>query len=223
MKKLFLALLTFILFSSINFAQPALAPKAVIAAEAVSIVYIGLENPINVSVPGYQFDQIELKTDFGLLTKKDGQYFLSVNDSKQKIRKLTISVFIKEDLKLTPAGKKEFNILRVPNPTPVLNGYAGGEIRQAKLKDMDSVYVDMDWFYYRDILFQVTSFEIIIQKKDNTNTSYQHKGTQLSQEVKEVIYGLEAGSVIIVSRIFADIATKGNRQLPGSIVLSVIE
>ena len=133
------------------------------------------------------------------------------------------SVFIKEDLKLTPAGKKEFNILRVPNPTPVLNGYAGGEIRQTKLKDMDSVYVDMDWFYYRDILFQVTSFEIIIQKTDNTSTSYQHKGTQLSQEVKEVIYELEAGSVIIVSRIFADIATKGNRQLPGSIVLSVIE
>ncbi|MFC2113755.1 GldM family protein [Bacteroidota bacterium] len=217
------SLLAILFLAFVGYSQSDMVPRAVISIDEVSLVYIGLPNPISVAVPGYQLDQLELKTDLGELTFKDGHYYLSVPDTRNERNSLTISVFVKNGPELIPAGSKVFKILKVPSPMSAINGYTSGEIPLAKLKDLDLVHVIMECFNYDGFNCSVTSFQLVTQPKDGPAESMSSKGNVLQGLMKQKINELKAGDMIIIANIFADCSLIGNKQMPGSIVLTVVE
>lgn len=97
-------------------AQPAQrTPDISIELSKMNVLYVGIENPIEVFYPGLAATEYRLQTDKGLLLNKgNGKFSLKVNDPGQ----VTLSVWVAG----TQVTKQVFRAKRIPNPVPALGG-----------------------------------------------------------------------------------------------------
>jgi len=101
-------------------------PSAVISPTKMNVLYIGVDNPISVSVSGFSDDKVTPHLSQGSLRRvKPGQYIARV----KKAGKAVISVSVKDDKGNSKSmGKQDFRVKRVPDPVPKVNKQKGGSI-----------------------------------------------------------------------------------------------
>jgi gliding motility-associated protein GldM len=188
-----------------EFTYTAVKPNAVVSPTKMNVFYIGVDNPVSISVAGSAPDKIEasLTGATGSLTRVKGGDFIAKVTAGSKC---TIPVSVKKlDGKGTSSmGAPEFRIKRIPDPTPMLLGKRNGEaISLGELKSAGYISAVLENFDFQ-ANFSILSFEFGANIGGMYKTA-QVNGNKFDGAVSALLNQVKPGARIF----FSDIKAKG--------------
>jgi gliding motility-associated protein GldM len=203
MKKLFVILVAFMAVTAGVFAQSQVA----ISPVKLNVLYLGVDNPLNIAVPGVPAEKISVTINQGTINKVSGIEYIA-RPSNTEVA--TIDVFAEMDGENRKVGSMEFRVFMVPSPTPKVAGQNGGVIDRNALASQQGVTADLGDFLF-DKIFEVTQFTIGISTPQG-DLSARSNSSEFTTAQKEIISSLDSGSRIFFSDIRAR-STTGVRVL----------
>jgi len=195
----------------------ALKPLAVISATKMNVVYIGLENPISVSVPGVSAREVQVTCSSGGTLKKDkqdGTYLLTVGGSEKEVT-ITANVNGKT------MGFQKYRVRPIPKPMPQLGSiaqsgsYSAGEIRAANF-----VITALKDFAFEGVNFTTLRWTLIYQPKRGDGKFAPGQGTNITGEAKALLNLAKPGDTYTLTGVSAQ-GPAGAVQLPSSLTVTV--
>ena len=181
------------------------AKTAVVSPTNMNILYLEVDNPLKISVPGYTAGEITAVINNGKISpikKTLGEY--TARPSKKG--KALVTLYANVDGKRTKMGDMEFRVKEVPPPKAEVTGAkningsmiidkmmmvnAGGVL--ARLKDFDFKGVR-----YTVVSFRLTGVYKGEQMKEET------RGPQFSNNMINIIKNVKSGNTITISNIKA--------------------
>lgn len=191
-------------------------PTLVVSPTAMNVFYRGLDNPVEVSVPGVPTEQLNVNISNG--AKSSGKGKFTVKPGKGK----TCVVSVSADLNGTNKsfGKMEFRVKNVPDPKPYFAGITGsGNVQLKKLKAAQGVLAKMENFEF-DLKFNVISFVMSATVKGKV-VDQKSNGGRVTGNMKTLINSMRPGSKLYIEKIKARGPDGSVRDL-GTVVLKVI-
>lgn len=187
-----------------EFEYMAIKPAAVVSPTSMNVFYIGVDNPVSISVPGSDPTKIEasLVGAPGKLVKvSNGNYMVTVSSGT----KCTIPVSVKNSAgKASPMGAPEFRVKRIPDPTPMLLGKKSGEaLSLGELKSAGYLSAVLENFDFK-ANFSIMSFEFGANIGGFYKTA-QVNGNRFDSSVEALLNQVKPGGKIF----FSDIRAKG--------------
>ena len=117
--------MTFYTYANYEVAKPSL----VVSPTKMNVFYKGVDNPVDVSVPGFSADKIKPSISNGSITRASGGGYI-VKVSKGTTANISVTAEL-PDGGTKRLGPAEFRVKSVPNPTPY---FAGKSIGDDKVK-----------------------------------------------------------------------------------------
>ncbi len=195
------------------------APKAVVVSPTkMNVLYIGVENPMEISVPGVSLNDVSANLDgAGTLSKNpDGSYTATVT----AVGKCHINVNAKLEGKVTPMGDKEFRIKRIPDPIPTLGGkLRGGNTQAGSIKAQSGIVPLLENFDF-EARFNVVSFEMVFSSKGEIFKE-ETTGPLFSVKMKNFLDRAKPKDIIFIDEIKVVGPDKQPRKL-GQIAFTII-
>jgi gliding motility-associated protein GldM len=200
----------------------AMKPMAVISATELNVVYVGLDNPISVSVPGYSSSQIKVSTSGGTLVPGPtrGTYLVKVDQSTG--REITISASVKdENGRVKEMGQQKYRVRKVSKPLPALGSIeASGSVSAGQLAATQYILAPLKDFIYQNIKYTTAEYTIVYIPKGNTGKAYKGYSAAITPEIKSVFRNARTGDRIILAQVRVD-GPSGRETLPASLTLEV--
>jgi len=188
-------------------------PSSVVSADQMNVFYIGVDNPVSISVPGVSSDQVfPNPSGSGLTlrpdpTKGKGHYIATVTTPGKAT--IDVSATTSENKK-TPMGKFEFRVKTVPNPVATIsNKFREGKIDKNILKAGVLIPI-MDNFDF-NLFFETVSFTMTIMTPTNLISENQN-GPTLSEKMKDYISKAKPGTKVY----FENIKARMKSNTPGA-------
>jgi gliding motility-associated protein GldM len=183
----------------------------------MNVFYIGVENPVSISVPGYGSDKITASISSGSISGSNGKYIVKVTT----VGKTNVTVSAKgDDGKPKSFPPKEFRIKRVPDPIAKVGNSSGGKVPAAQFKVQRGVLAVLENFDF-ELKFNVIGFEMTYAAKRQDLVSKVAKGPSFTPEMLDYLQKAKPGDTFY----FDDIRVQGpdgaTRKLP-SIVFQLI-
>jgi beta-lactamase regulating signal transducer with metallopeptidase domain len=198
------------------------APKVVtaVALTKANVVYIGIENPVNISVSGFAANAIEVAIDNGTIAGESGEYVI------KPVRPGKTLITVKAGGKTV--RETEFRAKFLPPPVVALtptpgssNLVKGGRILKEELIKAGGVIVTVENADI-DIQFKVLSFSLnVITNNNEQGTSAVSISDKFSANQVKLIQSLKKDQRIIIDDITAAGPDGKPRKLPMSIVFTM--
>jgi len=183
-------------------------PTATVSADKMNVFYIGVDNPVTISVPGVPNDKVRPSMSAGTLTPKgQGQYIVKVTT----IGETTVNVAAEIGGKLQSMGSKKFRVKRVPDPVAYIGGVKSGTINKNVLAASKMIVAKLDNFDF-ELTFIVTSYTFLINIKGDIIPT-PGAGNMLTADMLKKISSASAGTRIYLE----DIKAKGPDGVPRSL------
>jgi len=189
-------------------------PNVVVSPTAMNVLYQGIDNPIDVSVPGVGSDKLSVRMTNGSIRKgkyKDyrGEWVAqpkNLNEPAQVI----VSANINGKVQSFPAV--EFRVRKIPDPVAKFAGLTEGNVQRSVAAAQQVVSAVLENFEF-DLTYTVTGFTISVNDKgfDITEVSNNNK---LTSKQKGLIGNLRAGQKLYIEKITAVGPDGRNRNLP---------
>jgi len=187
-------------------------PALVISPVQMNVFYRGLENPVEISVPGVSQDQVEATCSGCASFSKgqNGQWI--VKPGAEKDAKISVSATINGEKK--SIGVKDFRVKPIPDPIPSFNGKkpTDGTITQGELSVASGIRADMSNFDF-NVTVRAKSFVITIGTASGGVKEYNNPGNTLTDGNKEVLKKAKKGEKIFIEKIMVDMPDGTTRQL----------
>ncbi len=177
-------------------------PNAVISPTKMNVFYEGVENPVEISVPGVNSSDLKVSMTNVTPRKKGNEYIVKPKAGTAG-KKSLITVSAELDGKVQRIGSQEFRIKRVPDPVPVVAGLSGGKIAKNLLRAQSAVFADMKDFDF-DLKFTVTRFNVSVLKNGYIVDEIS-KSSSFTDAQKELIGNMNRGQKVSIE----DIRAKG--------------
>ncbi len=198
-------------FQSSYIAQKA---TSVVAAEKMNVLYIGVDNPMAISVPGVSNDKVRVSIEGGGGTLKPnstptggaGHYFANVTTVGQA----TIKVSAEIGGKVTPMGSFPYRVKRVPDPIATISNSEGGPINKNLLAAGTLIPVLKNFDF--ELFFKIISFKITIIPKGRDLLEYPGEGNQLTQAMRDQVSKLRAGDKVYIEYVKAKMASGADQS-----------
>ncbi len=193
-------------------------PSATISPTMMNVFYIGVDNPVSISVPGASNEQVSptITGGGGTITKSPGNGLYNVKVSTQG--KCTINVSAKMGATSKQMGSMEFRVKRIPDPVAYVGGVRGGIIPKANLLAAGGVIPKMDGFDF-NVFPTIIGFTLAIVKGGDyypeTTT-----GPKFSAKMIQMLNGVSKGQKVFFEDIKAKLPDGSTRNL-GAITLKV--
>jgi len=183
----------------------------------MNVFYIGVDNPVSVSVPGFAAERVTASISSGTITGSNGKYTVKVTQPGKAI----VTVSAKQlDNTTKSMGQVEFRVKRVPDPIAKVAKQPGGAIAAAKIKVQRGMEADLENFDF-DIKFQIVGFEMTYAAKRQDLVTARVNGPMFDSKMLDFINRAKPGDMLY----FDDIRAKGpdgsTRKLP-SIAFKII-
>ncbi|MFW5710062.1 MAG: gliding motility protein GldM, partial [Bacteroidota bacterium] len=132
-------------------------PSLTISATKMNVFYLGVDNPVDIAVPGVTSDQIDVNVTNAAIRKVSGSSYV-INPRRPGNSMVTVLANI--DGNRQNMGFKEFRVDLVPDPEAQIAGEKGGSVRKNVLLAQNGILAAMpEWFKF-DLTFKVTSFTV---------------------------------------------------------------
>ncbi len=171
-------------------------PSLVASPSKMNVFYVGVDNPVEISVPGVPSSLLKASISKGTLTQSKDGYIAKL--------KVPGTVTINVTANNKPMGSKEFRVKTVPSPVAEVNNQRGGTISIPVLQAQRNVVAKMENFDF-DLKFVVTSFVISTRTKDGFMIDKKSDSDKINSEQKQLLAGLTRGQKIY----FEEIEAKG--------------
>jgi len=165
----------------------------------MNVLYTVIDNPVTVSVAGYQPDQVSLSMNGGSIktvSKKKGEYMVTP-DNKMRGKNVSISVSVRgDDGKRKSIGKMDFRVKQVPDPK--IFHLRNNKVAKEEIIGKPTLSAQMVDFEFEGIVFKVVKFDI--ECVGNVSKPFYGK-KRIDSEVKQEIGRLKKGDKVIISNI----------------------
>ncbi|MBI9057831.1 MAG: gliding motility protein GldM [Labilibaculum sp.] len=131
-------------------------PNVVVSATKMNVFYVGVDNPVSISAPGFSSDRVRARMDNGDLIKKGNNY---IAKPKVALRDALVSVEAQFDDGWRPLRKVKFRVKPIPDPIAKVADLSGGKIKKNLLLAQTGVDAVMDQFDF-DLTFKITGFTV---------------------------------------------------------------
>lgn len=193
-------------------------PNVVISPTKMNVLYEGVDNPVEISVPGVASDKLSITTPNADRKKKGDEYILRPRP-RTAGKKCIISVSANIDGKVHRLGSQEFRIKRVPDPYPIVANKRDGKIGKNLLKAQIGMIATMGPDFDFDLKFNITGFTLTANKqgffKSEPSDSY-----RFTQAQKDFIDGLSRGQKLFIEDIRA-VGPDGTTRKLGSMTFTI--
>jgi gliding motility-associated protein GldM len=173
-------------------------PNVVVSPTAMNVMYYGIPNPIDVSVPGVSPDKIKIKVVNGTSTTEKvknskgenfkGSWAVKPNAVGQNVQVIVSAEINGKQVSYPPYP---FRVKSVPPPTPQFASKSAGKIPKASAQVQQVVLAVLPDFDF-DLQYKITSFTIMFSDK---GADYQESATSssLTPRQKEIINRIPRG------------------------------
>jgi gliding motility-associated protein GldM len=184
------------------------APTAVVSPTAMNVLYVGVDNPLSISVPGIPDKQVQVSINGGnhLVKQASGAYLAKMN--LQSPNDVEVTVRAELDGTMREMNNVKFRVKRLPAPKCRVGSIEGS----GKMKASDLKIQNLICEYEKDFPLnlprpQLVSFSMVIQTGDEVK---ERMGTtnRLTEEMKALIERTPPGSRVY----FENIMVKGNDE-----------
>jgi gliding motility-associated protein GldM len=168
-----------------------------VAPTKMNVFYLGVDNPVDVSVAGVQPDQVDISVTNARHERSRGSYII------KPIRpgNAYVVVYANIDGQRREMGRKEFRVKTVPDPVAKVNGQKGGAISQSVLVAQIGVVAEMENFDF-DLKFTVTEFTVSAVVQGFVR-EYTARSNRFTTEQKSLLRGLNKGQSVYIQDIKA--------------------
>ena len=183
-------------------------PNSVVSPTKMNVLYIGVDNPLGISVSGAPNESIRAAITHGTITKQGNEWIAKVTT----VGNATITVSATVDGQSKVMGTFVFRVKSVPDPVAKVANKIGGKIDKATLVAQVAVLAALDNFEF-DMRFEVTSFTVSAQIGQFTREQ-PATGARITDQQKQILNSLNKGGRVY----FQDIKARGpdgrTRDLP---------
>lgn len=187
-------LFTFLIVSSLN----SKSQKAVVSLPAMNVIYIGLENPIDVAVEGYNNSQLSISTSgceligspaerMYLRASEPGKCIVSVNYNKDGV------------------GQKQefsFRVKSIPKPEVCFGALEEGNYPAAALLGQNVIGANIPGFVFMAVKYNVVSYKWKFYSPSRLFSCTQTElGSGISAKLKSLIVNGRIGDEIILDSV----------------------
>ena len=191
MKKISLFILVF-LFSMQIFAQE--KHTVAVAASNLNVLYIGVDNPLDIAVAGVEAEAISVTISHGNIKKTAHNYIVTVTKEEDA----TIKIYKDKEL----LGTKNFRIKQLPAPIPTLgnDNLKGGSYTKEKL--LNSKRLNAIDYTPFDAKYTITGFTITTMKNGYESNAHSNNNYLTAQQIS-LIQNLATGEKFYIENIRA--------------------
>jgi gliding motility-associated protein GldM len=183
-------------------------PNVIVSPTAMNVMYYGINNPIDVSVPGISPDKLKIKVVNGSFStekvkKSGGDYFKGAWAVKPNAVGQNVQVIVTADINGKPVqyAPYEFRVKSIPPPVAIFGNKSTGSIPRATAAAQQGVFAVLPDFDF-DLQYQVTGFTVLYSDKgadfEETSTN-----SNLTPKQKDLIGRLTRGKNLIIKDIKA--------------------
>lgn len=167
--------------------------SATISADKMNVLYVGVDNPLSVSVAGVPSQQIQVRGTGITLTKaSNGKY--TTKPTRIGDAKITIS-----GGGLQPTTFK-YRVKRIPDPTVKVGRKNGGVINAAEFKAQRGIIPHLEGFDFQ-ARCKIGSYEVARVPKNGDAQVHKNNGGTYNNRIKRMVQQATRGDVYYFSSI----------------------
>jgi gliding motility-associated protein GldM len=196
-------------------------PTVTISPTKMNMMYLSLDNPISISVPGVPSEDIEATITNGTI-KKVGNGWVASPASVDPQGNTKVVVFANVDGKKRQMGEMKFRVRKVPDPRGTVAGKLTGTVDRQVLAAQTGVFASLEDFDF-DLKFVVTSFDMAVPASGGLTQTLSSNSYRFTAEQKRLLNTLGAGAKVYIENIKARIEgdNKDAERTLAPIVLTV--
>ena len=177
---------------------------ASVSADAVKVLYIGLDNPLSVSGGNVGDERVKVSIDNGEIVKQGNGKYVSRPRSTGKAT-VTLNIDGK------PQGF-EFRVKNVPDPVAKVGNNKGGQMGVNEFKAQMGVRADLENFVFEGVRFDVTGYTLVLTGAGFPTLQYRQVKGASFDGVRDLIEKAKPGTTVSIDEIKAS-GPGGSRTL----------
>jgi len=174
-------------------------PSATVSPDKMNVFYIGVDNPVSVSAPGFSKEKIKVSISAGTITGTNGAYTVKV--AQRGNVKVTVSG-VQEGGKTTILGVSEFRVKPIPPPHVRFVGKGGGRLSAPAMKSQNRIFAILDDFDFA-ANFTINHFTMFIAKPRADIQKFESNTNVFTPEMQSAMNGIVPGSRVTFDFVFA--------------------
>ena len=185
-------------------------PALVVSPVNMNVFYRGLDNPVEISVPGVDRSALSVTMSGGSISPSaDGTYNVKPGEGKDA----TINVTANINGESVSMPGRQFRIKRIPDPVPSFGGKKPYDsmIAQGDASVAAGVRADMEGFDF-PVTASVTSF-IVTLASNGVLKEYKCNGNRITDEASQAIRKMKKGEKIFIEQIMCRMPDNTDRKL----------
>lgn len=167
-------------------------PSVVVSPTKMNVFYRGVDNPVDISIPGISMDKIVANIDGGGTIRRSGSAFTVIPGRGSKCN---VTVFAEIEGKRRSMGTREFRIRDVPDPIPSVRGVTSRIVNKNELAASLAVEARMPEGFDFDLSFSVTSFTVMATVGGFTRTASSNNQL-INDDQRRLFDGLRSGQTV---------------------------
>ncbi len=168
--------------------------KAVVSPTSMNVLYIGIDNPIKISVPGYASDKVSA-SGCGISKIKGEEYLAKPTKAGEENIVVTVKT-----AKGTETSEEKFRVRRIPDPYAYILNSKGGPIKIGEFKAAEGITVKNPDFVFQ-VPYTVTSFELIYAPKVGNVVSDVSNTSKFSTIMRDIQKKAKPGDTIVLQNV----------------------
>jgi len=192
-------------------------PSATVSADKMNVFYIGVDNPVTVSVPGVANEKVRASISNGSMSPTGGgKYNVRVTGGAEAV----ITVSADMDGSSRPMGSTKFRVKPIPTPIPKVANKISGNFTKAEILGSPYVLAVLENFDF-DLRYNVVSFKFTYKNSAGDLIDIPGQGYMLNPQMKTMIQNSRRGDRFWVEDIVAAGPT-GSKQI-GSVTIRITQ
>ncbi len=196
------------------------APNVIVSPTAMNVLYLGIDNPIDISVPGVASNLIQASMTNGNIRRGRVEGYrgewAAMPQNIGQTAAINVSATINgERMRFPPY---EFRVQRIPDPVAKFANMTEGTVTKNVALAQPGVFAVLENFLF-DLEYTITQFTVSVQQRgfDRSETS---NSNRITQEQRALIESLNRGQKLSIINIRAIAPDESTRRLP-PIILTI--
>ena len=202
-------------FDHYNFTQTYIAakPAGVVSADKMNVLYIGVDNPMSISVPGVAHTAVKTSVSGGGVTLKPaagggGKWIATATTQGEA----TFTVNADFGGKMQTMGTANYRVKRLPAPVAMIAGSKGGTISKATLAAQSAIIPVMENFDF-ELFPKITGFRMSMYRKGQDPVEIDATDNRLTSKMQDEIRKAKVGDKVYFEYIKGSMPDGSKPQL----------
>jgi gliding motility-associated protein GldM len=183
-------------------------PNVIVSATAMNVLYAGIDNPVDVSVPNVSPDKLKVRvvnaeSKVGRMKNSKGEYFRGNWLVKPAQAGQIVQIIVTADINGKPMQMSPYDFRVKPVPTPIAQfaGKSIGSVPRATAAAQQGVFAVMPDFDF-DLSYKVTEFKLFYTDR-GLDIEEPSTSSMLTAKQKQLLERLTRGKTLIIKDIKA--------------------